>query len=100
MINHIVLWKLKDFAEGASKKENALRVKAMLEDMRGKVPGMLRLEVGLNFESSDSACDVSLYTEFESRQALDGYQIHPEHRKVKEFLPLVRSERYVVDYEV
>jgi hypothetical protein len=100
MIKHIVMWKIKDFAEGASKQENLLRVKAMLEDMRGKIPGMLALEVGLNFETSDTASDISLYTEFESREALDAYQIHPEHMKVKSFLPLIRLERRVVDYEV
>jgi hypothetical protein len=100
MIKHIVLWRLKEFAEGLPKQENALKVKAMLEDMRGKIPGMLKLEVGLNFEGSDSASDVSLYSEFESRNALDTYQIHPVHMKVKEFLPLVRTERRVIDYEV
>jgi hypothetical protein len=56
--------------------------------------------VGLNFESSDAASDISLYTEFESRKALDAYQIHPLHMPVKEFLPKVRNERRVVDYEV
>ena len=100
MIKHIVLWKLKDFAEGATMQENALKVKAMLEDMRGKIPGMLKLEVGLNFEASDSASDIALYTEFKSREALDSYQIHPEHMKVKKFLPLVRNERRVIDYEI
>jgi hypothetical protein len=100
MIKHIVLWTLKDYAEGASKQENAQKVKAMLEDMRGKIPGMLKLEVGLNVEGSESASDISLYTEFESRDALDAYQIHPEHMKVKKFLPLVRKERHVIDYEV
>ena len=73
MIKHIVLWKIKEFAEGSPKQENVLKVKAMLGDMRGKIPGMLKLEVGLNFEGSDSASDISLYTEFESREALDAY---------------------------
>jgi hypothetical protein len=100
MIKHIVLWKLKDFAEGAAKQENALKIKAMLEDMRGKIPGMLKLEVGMNFETSDSASDISIYTEFDSREALDAYQIHPEHMKAKNFIPLVRKERNVIDYEV
>jgi hypothetical protein len=100
MIKHIILWRLKDFAEGSTKQENALKVKAMLEDMRGKIPGMLKLEVGLNFEGSDSASDISLYTEFESREALDAYQIHPVHMIVKDILPKLRSERRVVDYEV
>jgi hypothetical protein len=100
MVKHIVLWKLKEYAEGSTKQENALKVKLMLENMRGKIPGMMKLEVGLNFEGSETACDISLYTEFESRDALNAYQIHPVHIKVKEFLPLVRSERRVVDYEV
>jgi hypothetical protein len=56
--------------------------------------------VGINFESSDSACDISLYTEFETRRALDAYQTHSEHRKLREFMPLIRTERRVVDYEV
>jgi hypothetical protein len=100
MIKHIILWRLKDFAEGSTKQDNAMKVKSMLEDMRGKIPGLIKLEVGLNFEGSDTASDISLYTEFESREALDGYQSHPVHMKVKEFIPLVRTERRVVDYEV
>jgi hypothetical protein len=100
MIKHIVLWKLKDFAEGATKEQNALKVKLMLEDMRGKIPGMLKLEVGLNFEKSSDAADISLYSEFESREALDAYQAHPAHMPAKKFIPLVRSERRVTDYEV
>ena len=100
MIKHIVLWKLKEHAEGASKQQNAIKVKSMLEDLRGKIPGLVKLEVGLNFESSDSASDIALYSEFATREALDAYQIHPEHMKVKEFLPLVREERRVIDYEI
>lgn len=100
MIKHIVFWRLQEFAEGATKQENILKVKSMLEEMRGKIPGMLKLEVGLNFERIDTASDISLYTEFESREALDAYQIHLAHMKVKNFLPLVRTERRVVDYEI
>jgi len=100
MIKHVVLWKLKDFAEGASKQQNALKIKGLLEEMRGKIPGMLKLEVGLNFEKSSDAVDISLYTEFESREALDAYQVHPDHMPAKKLIPLVRSERRVTDYEV
>jgi Stress responsive A/B Barrel Domain len=99
MIKHIVLWKLKDIAEGATKQQNALKIKVLLEEMRGKIPGMLKLEVGLNFEKSGDAADVSLYAEFESREALDAYQIHPAHMPAKKFIPLVRTERRVADYE-
>ena len=100
MIKHIVLWRLKDFAEGATKHQNALKVKGLLEDMRGKISGMLKLEVGLNFENSGDAVDISLYTEFESREALNAYQMHPTHMPAKKIIPLVRLERRVADYEI
>ena len=31
----------------------------------------------------DYACDVVLYTEFESQEALEAYAIHPAHLRVK-----------------
>ena len=83
MIKHIVLWKLKDFAEGATKQQNAIKIKGLLGEMRGKIPGMLKLDIGLNFERSNDAADISLYTELESREALDAYQIHPAHMPAK-----------------
>ena len=61
---------------------------------------MLKLEVGLNFETSSDAADISLYTEFESREALNAYQIHPAHMPAKKIIPLVRLERRVADYEI
>ncbi|HEY3596095.1 MAG TPA: Dabb family protein, partial [Paraburkholderia sp.] len=47
MIRHIVMWKLKDHAEGATRAQNALKLKAKLEACRAIVPGILHLEVGL-----------------------------------------------------
>ena len=100
MIKHIVLWKLKESAEGADKRQNALKVKAMLEALNGRIPGLLCLEVGLDFNPTDESADIALYSEFESREALDLYQRHPEHEAVKPFVGAVRLERRVVDYEI
>jgi hypothetical protein len=100
MIKHIVLWRLKDEGDGRDKRANALLIKEKLESMRGKIPGMLKVEVGINFEANGEASDVALYAEFESRAALQGYQGHPEHTAFKDFIKNVRSERRVVDYEV
>lgn len=100
MIKHIVLWKLKETAAGRSVAENALEVKRRLEALNGQIPGMLRLEVGIDFSKEDASSDVALYSEFESRAALDVYQSHPLHEEVKQFVMAVRSERRLVDYEV
>jgi hypothetical protein len=99
MIKHIVMWKLKDFAEGKSKIDNAKEIKVLLENLKGKIPGVKAIEVGLNIEPSEQAYDVVLYSEFEDIDALNTYQKHPEHLKVAEFVGKVREARTVVDYQ-
>ena len=99
MIRHIVMWKLKDHAEGADKATNMARMKAMLEGCRGLVPGMGRLEVGLATAGLEATCDVVLYSEFESAAALEAYQHHPRHVAMKPFIGAVRLERQCLDYE-
>ena len=37
MIKHIVMWKLKEEAEGHSKEENAKLIKNMLEGLKDKI---------------------------------------------------------------
>jgi hypothetical protein len=100
MVKHIVFWRLKAEAHGQPAAENARAIKAKLEALQGRIPGLLKIEVGIDFGQSDSSCDLALYSELESRAALDGYQAHPEHKAVMPFIADARSERRVVDYEV
>jgi quinol monooxygenase YgiN len=99
VVRHLVLWKLKPEAHGRSAAENARAIKEKLEGLRGRVPGMLRIEVGIDFSRTESSSDVALYSEFESRAALDAYQVHPEHKAVMPFILEARSERRLCDYE-
>jgi hypothetical protein len=99
MVKHIVFFKLKAQAEGASKEENARKVKRQIESLRGKIPGMIHIEVGLDFERSDAAWDLAILGEFIDRQALAEYQNHPEHLAVADFIKNVRESRALVDYE-
>ena len=68
--------------------------------MRHEVPGLLHLEVGLDHSRVDYACDVVLYTEFESQEALDAYATHPAHIRVKGELGQMRIARHQVDYAI
>lgn len=117
MIKHIVLWRLKDHAMGASKKENAEKLKSLLEALRDTIKEIKLLEVGINAEASPHAAvahgivppatlahpcaaDVALYSEFANWDALAAYQQHPAHLKVAGFVQEIRLERHVVDYEI
>lgn len=99
MIKHIVMWKLKDFAEGKSKLESAQMIKRDLENLKNKIEEIKFIEVGININDSDQAYDVVLYSEFDSMEALNTYQNHPEHIKVAEFVGKVREARIVADYD-
>ncbi len=100
MIKHIVMWRLKESGAGDARKENAMKLKAVLESLREKIVEIKCLEVGINFAESEFSSDVVLYSEFASKEALDAYQKHPEHLKVVEFVKQVCAERRVVDYIV
>jgi len=93
MIKHIVMWKLKD-------KQDAVVIKTKLEALKGKIPGLLHIEVGIDFLDSEQSADIVLYTEFESREALQYYQKHPEHQAIVPIVKAAAIARTVVDYHV
>ena len=98
MIRHIVMWNVR----GATpdERDNAIRfLKSRFEGLRGRIPGLRRLEVGVDTSRVDYACDVVLYSEFESQQALAAYATHPEHLRVRDELEGLRVARHQVDYE-
>ena len=74
-------------------------LKQAFESLNGKIPGMRMLEIGLDASCVDYACDVVLYSEFDSPDALTAYANHPEHLRVKELIGEIRIARHQVDYE-
>jgi hypothetical protein len=99
MVKHIVAWRLKEEAHGLQKPELALKIKEMLEELQGQIPGLLKIEVGIDFSCSEQSSDVVLYSEFTDRAALDAYQIHPLHQAGKSFIGGATLERRLVDFE-
>ena len=99
MIKHIVMWNLRGDTDQAKARAIEL-LKRSFESLRGRIPGLLHLEIGVDFSRIDYACDVVLYSEFESQAALDAYALHPEHLRVKQELADLRIARHQVDYRV
>lgn len=97
MIRHIVMWRMVDSDD---KIERAAAIKENLEALRDKIDVLTDIEVGLNFEGSDSASDVVLVATFKSVEDLNVYQQHPAHKAVgAAYVRPYVSERRVVDYE-
>ncbi|MBN2686204.1 MAG: Dabb family protein [Pontiellaceae bacterium] len=96
MIKHIVMWKFKEETTEADK----LEMKRKLESLKGVVPTLIDIEIGLDVLGSAASMDMVLYSKFDSMEALQAYATHPEHLKVVEFVKPLVSERAVVDYQV
>ena len=93
MIKHIVFWRLNENAYGNDKQTNGLILNEKLLAMKGKVNGLLKVEVGFDFSKEKDSCDVVLYSEFKNKEALRQYQIHPDHESIKKWIGEVRFER-------
>lgn len=90
MVQHIVMWKLK---EDVDKAQAAAQMKQKLEALVGVVPGLLEAHVVTGF----AGFDVVLTTRHESREALAVYQEHPAHVAVKGYVHSVVCERVFCD---
>lgn len=100
MIKHILFLRFNESAYGNDKKTNVKIFEERLLAIQKKVNGLLKVEVGFDFSNEKDSSDVVLYSEFENKEALHQYQIHPDHEDLKKWLSEVRYERRVVDYEI
>lgn len=101
MVKHIILWKLHEDLTETEKKTVKAGIKAGLEGLVGKVPGLLDVKVNIDGILDSSNADVMLDSTLESAEALKGYAIHPEHvavanGKVRPYT----CQRTCIDFEV
>jgi len=96
MLKHIVMGKLKE----QEKEQNCKKIKTALEGLKGKIPEIVDIEVGISaaLEKSDQSYDLVLYSIFKDEAGLKEYQKHPLHIEIAEFIGKVREKRVVLDY--
>lgn len=99
MIKHIVMWNVKGNTQ-QQRYEVAQNIKQRFESLLDRIPGLVHLEVGLDMSNVDYACDMVLYTEFESEASLQAYATNPDHLAIRAELGDARIARYQVDYQV
>ena len=93
MVKHIVFYTIK---EGLDKAEAVEKIRSLLEPLVGQIPGLLHLEV----RQAYAGMDYALYSELESKEALEFYANHPLHLAAKDqFIHMIGS-RVSADYEI
>lgn len=97
MIRHIVTWNFKEGLSASEQQETALKIKAILEALKGRIEGLSELKVYIDLlPSSDRAIIISSL--LVSEAALAAYQNHPEHQQASAFIKTVTQDRVCVDY--
>lgn len=93
MVRHIVMWNLRE----ENKEQAAADIKQALEALNGRIPGMIRLEVGRGY--NEKGFDLCLYSEFETREAVLAYCDNPLHKAAQAIVHAAMTERVVCEYE-
>ena len=101
MVKHIILWTLNPDLSDEEKQTVKTGIKAGLESLVGKVPGLIDVKVNIDGRLASSNADVMLDSTLESEEALKGYAQHPEHvavanTKVRPYT----VQRTCLDFEV
>ena len=99
MVKHIILWQLKGELTEDEKIKIKADIKAGLEGLKGKVPGIDSIRV-LTDKLPSSSGDVMLDSVFESEEALKAYSVNPLHvevadTKVRPFVKIRSSFDFV-----
>lgn len=94
MIKHIVFFKLEDNSD-----EHKQLVKDKIMSLKDKIDVLRHIEVGLNFSPEERAFDLALVSDFESKEDLNTYAVHPLHVEVVTYLKSKNTLTKVVDYE-
>lgn len=96
MIKHIVCFKLKDNCE-----ENCLKIAEILKSMKGNVPQLIDIEVGVDFLHSSRSYDIILQVTLDNADKLDEYQNDPYHCDVvKKHMHAVMESSVAIDYNI
>ncbi|VAY88246.1 Stress responsive alpha-beta barrel domain protein Dabb [hydrothermal vent metagenome] len=96
MIKHIVFIKFKK----ENKEQNILKVKELLESLPSKIECLINIEIGINFDNTSRAMDLSLYSIFENKDDFNTYATHKEHLKVVSVIKECSEYTKVVDYTI
>lgn len=97
MVKHIILWKLKESLTEEEKTTSRAEAKRRLEALNGKIDGMISLKVVTDRLPSSNA-DMMLDSEFETVEALAGYQTNPLHVEAATYVRSVVEARLCLDF--
>lgn len=100
MYIHLVMWRLKDEANGMPRTELAAEVKRRLDALRSIIKEIRQYDVGINIGAYGATFfDVGLISAFDTKADFEAYCRYPEHDEVVAFIQSVQEDEQIVDFE-
>jgi len=101
MYKHVVLWKLKEEANGMSKSELAVEVKRRLDELPTQISEIKSYETAINIGNyGASFFDLSVISAFDNKDTFWSYTKYPAHDAVVAYISSVMVAEEIVDYEL
>ncbi|KAL6635496.1 hypothetical protein U3516DRAFT_576887 [Neocallimastix sp. 'constans'] len=95
-ILHTIIFKAKDDV----KQEQIDKVLKALGNLGKVIPNLSNFKCGKNFSDRSKGFTHSFQVEFPNKDALQVYQVHPEHVKVRDtMLKPIADDLMCIDYE-
>ncbi len=95
MIRHIVFFKFKENISKQSKE----KLIADLKNLKGKIPLVIELEVGIDIAFKPNSYDIALNSIFKTFDDLEEYAVHPDHMDVVKIVKELCESSVKVDFE-
>ncbi|QBY04218.1 Dabb family protein [Thalassotalea sp. HSM 43] len=99
MYTHLVLWKLKDAADGMNKQDLASVVKQKLDSLPAQISEIVQYDVGINIGNYGTQFfDLGLISTFANEDDFKRYCVNPKHDDVVAYIQSVTVDEQIVDF--
>lgn len=95
MLTHIVIWKYRADVDQEVRDEHV----RLLRRLKDKIPQIQSLSVGADVLRLPRSFDSGLVVQFQDREALEVYTVHPEHILVADMGRRISEQVASVDFE-
>lgn len=91
MLTHVVLFRFADLSVAAECRDRMLA-------MKGRIPALLDIEVGVDIIRSDRSLDLALITRHADLAGMQAYQVHPVHQELLSWVKPRVQQAVAVDF--
>lgn len=91
MLTHVVLFCFPDLQVAAEARDR-------FESMKGRIPALLDIEVGVDIVRSERSFDLALITRHTDLAGMEAYQVHPVHQEMLAWVKPRVTRIHAVDF--